>query len=51
MSYGSESVEETEVAFLTWEKDGICYTLTDTDGSETAESLFSMAKELILSGK
>lgn len=51
MSYGSETVEENDVAFLNWEKDGICYTLMDTDGSEPADSLFSMAKELILSGK
>ena len=51
ISYGSESVEESEVEFLNWEKDGICYTLMDSDGSETAESLFAMAEELILSGK
>lgn len=51
ISYGSESIEENDVAFLNWEKDGICYTLMDSDGSETAESLFAMAEELILSGK
>lgn len=51
ISYGAESIEETDVAFLNWEKDGICYTLMDSDGSETAESLFAMAEELILSGK
>lgn len=50
MSYGSDTVQETMVAFLTWEKDGICYTLMDTDASEPADSLFSMAEELILSG-
>lgn len=52
MSYGSETtVEENDVAFLNWEKDGICYTLMDTDASESADSLFSMAGELILRGK
>lgn len=51
MSYGSDAVEETKVAFLTWEKDGICYTLMDTDASESPDSLFSMAEELVLSGK
>lgn len=51
ISYGSESIEENDMAFLNWEKDGICYTLMDSDGSETAESLFAMAEELILSGK
>lgn len=48
MSYGSESVEETEVAFLTWEKDGIGYILMDSDADEMADSMFSMAEELIL---
>lgn len=51
MSYGSDTVQEEDVAFLTWEKDGICYTLMDTDASERPDSLFSMAEELVLSGK
>lgn len=51
MSYGSESVQETDVAFLTWEKDGISYILLDQGADEPAESLFSMAQELILTGK
>lgn len=51
LSYGSKEVVQKDVAFLNWEKDGICYTLMDSDGSETAESLFAMAEELILSGK
>lgn len=50
MSYGAEEVTETDVAFLIWEKDGICYLLMDTDASEAADSLFSMAAELIHSG-
>ena len=52
MSYGSEKgISERNVAFLNWEKEGICYLLMDSDGSEEAESLFSMAEELIRSGK
>lgn len=51
ISYGSESIEETDVAFLNWEKDGICYTLMDSDGSESSGNLFAMAEELILKGK
>lgn len=51
MSYGSEAVEEKEVAFLYWEKEGICYTLLDNGADEPAASLFTMASELILSGK
>lgn len=52
MSYGSEAgMKESTVAFLNWEKEGICYLLMDPDGSETAQALFSMGEELILSGK
>jgi len=51
LSYGAETVDETDVAFAYWEKDGISYLLMDTDAGESAESLFSMAEELILSGK
>ena len=51
LSYGAEEVGETDVAFLRWEKDGISYLLMDSDASEPADSLFSMAGELISSGK
>lgn len=52
MSYGSENgISETDVAFLNWEKEGICYILMDSDGSEAADSLFAMAEELIHNGK
>lgn len=52
MSYGSEKgISESSVAFLNWQKEGICYLLMDSDGSESAESLFSMAQELVLNGK
>lgn len=48
ISYGADEVQEKNVAFLNWEKDGICYMLMDRDADETVESLFSMAWELIL---
>lgn len=51
LSYGAEEVGETDVAFLAWEKEGIRYLLMDADASEPADSLFSMAEELISSGK
>jgi len=51
MSYGSDTIEETDVAFLYWEKEGIQYTLLDSDADEPAASLFTMASELILKGK
>lgn len=50
LSYGSKEVGETKVAFLTWEKDGVCYILMDSDAQESPDSLFSMADELIHSG-
>ena len=51
LSYGAKTVDETDVAFTYWEKDGISYLLMDRDASEGSESMFSMAEELILSGK
>lgn len=48
ISYGADEVQEKDMSFVRWEKDGISYLLMDMDASETAESLFSMAKELIL---
>lgn len=51
LSYGSDTVQEEAVAFLIWEKDGICYHIMDRDADDGADSLFSMAQELILSGK
>ena len=51
LSYGAEEVGETDVAFLRWEKEGISYLLMDMDAGEPTDSLFSMAEELISSGK
>lgn len=47
MSYGSEKLEETDVAFLTWTKNEIDYTIMDTKAAEKPETLFAMAEELI----
>lgn len=47
ISYGSDEVEETTTAFLSWEKDGIYYFFMDTGAQETPDTLFSMAEELI----
>lgn len=49
ISYGADAVTETDVAHLSWEKKGIRYLLMDMDTSESADSLFSMAEDLILS--
>ena len=47
ISYGAEKVEETDVAFLTWTKDGISYTIMDPKAAQKPETLFAMAEKLI----
>ena len=47
ISYGSEAVKETDVAFLCWEKDGIRYSFMDSGAKVTPQVLFAMAKELM----
>ena len=47
ISYGSEAVKETDVAFLCWEKDGIRYSFMDSGAKVTPQVLFAMAAELM----
>ena len=47
ISYGSEAVKDTDVAFLCWEKDGIRYSFMDSGAKVTPQTLFAMAKELM----
>ena len=47
ISYGSDAVEETDVAFACWEKDGLDYTIMDSGAKVTPQTLFAMAKELM----
>ena len=47
ISYGSDEVEEQDVAFLSWDKDGISYFFMDNGAHETPEALAAMASELI----
>ena len=47
ISYGSDAVEETDVGFACWEKDGVCYTIMDSGAKVTPQTLFAMAKELV----
>lgn len=47
LSYGSDEVEEQAPGFLEWEKDGIHYFFMDMEGKVPAETLFTMAEELI----
>ena len=47
ISYGSDAVEETDVGFACWEKDGIRYSLMDSGAKVTPQVLFAMAAELM----
>ena len=47
ISYGSEAVKDTDVAFLCWEKVGVRYTIMDSGAKVTPQTLFAMAKELM----
>lgn len=47
ISYGSDEPYETRTLFLSWEKDGISYSIMDNWGVESPDTLFSMAEELI----
>ena len=47
ISYGSEAVKDTDVAFLCWEKDGIRYSFMDSGAKVTPPVLFAMAAELM----
>ena len=47
ISYGTDTVEETDVGFACWEKDGVRYTIMDSGAKVTPQTLFAMAKELM----
>lgn len=47
ISYGSDAVEETDVAFACWEKDGLDYTIMDSGAKVSPQTLFAMAAELM----
>ena len=47
ISYGSDAVEETDMCFACWEKDGVRYSLMDSGAKVTPQLLFAMAKELM----
>lgn len=47
ISYGSDAKEEQDVAFLCWEKDGVSYSIMDPGARVSANTLFSVAQELL----
>lgn len=50
ISYGSDTVEEQDVAFLSWQRDGVCCLLMDSGAEETGDALFAMAQTLLTYG-
>ena len=47
ISYGSDAVEESDVCFACWEKDGLDYTIMDSGAKVSPQTLFAMAAELM----
>lgn len=47
ISYGSERVEEEDIGFLVWTKDGVDYFFMDRGAGINADVLFAMAEEMI----
>lgn len=46
LSYGADEVEEKNVAFLAWTKDGVDYFFMDSNAVIPSQELFAMAEEL-----
>lgn len=51
ISYGSDFVMESEIQYVNWEKEGICYSIMDMLQTVNAEEMLSMAGELITNGR
>ena len=47
ISYGSDAVEDTDVGFACWEKDGVRYSIMDSGAKVSPQVLFAMAAELM----
>jgi len=47
ITYGSDEPEQINMGFLTWEQDGLCYSLMDMNGVESPDTLFAMAAQLM----
>jgi hypothetical protein len=47
ISYGSDEVEITQSAGVTWTKDGISYNLAGMDLDLTGDEMFDMAEEIL----
>lgn len=47
ISYGSSTIQEQTMAFLTWQENGVSYTLYELGTTLPADTLFSMAETLL----
>ena len=47
ITYGSDEPEQKNMGFLTWERDGLRYSLLDMDGVESPDALYAMASQLM----
>ena len=47
ISYGTDAVEDTDVGFACWEKDGVRYSIMDSGAKVSPQTLFAMAAELM----
>ena len=47
ITYGSDEPEQKNMGFLTWEQDGLRYSLLDMDGVESPDALYAMAAQLM----
>lgn len=47
ISYGSPTIQEQAIAFLTWQENGVSYMLYELDTTLPADTLFSMAETLL----
>lgn len=47
ISYGSSSIQEQTIAFLTWQENGTSYMLYELDTTLPADTLFSIAETLL----
>lgn len=47
ISYGSDAPEQQKVGSLSWEQDGLRHVLLDMGGKESADTLFTMATQLM----
>ncbi len=48
ISYGSDTVEESDVSYITWNKEGIQYSLMCFESAVEAEELYEMAGEIMM---